>query len=193
MKSVSLAALILSTSGASFAQTPLAISYVEGKVYVDAQRLEPSVPGVPMKEGSVVRAEKGRVQILFGRGDKLFLGENSSVRVATSAPLEILSGSAVVITGEIGPQVTCHGALHLSDAGVFRFDVHSVVSENFCKVRVFKGAASAPMPSFVWILTPGRMVDLGNCGDHTPRDEFNIEEIDNLDRWSRERDTQVRR
>jgi hypothetical protein len=114
------------------------VAYIEGDVYVDAQQVQQ--PDFPIKPGSVVRTEKGRAEVHFGRNDAFF-----------------------------------------------RFDRHQVVDENFCKVRVYKGAAGAPMLSFVWVLTPGKTVDLGSCGDFTPRDEFNIDDADDLTRWSRER------
>jgi hypothetical protein len=171
------------SAAVSSAQT-VTLAYVEGDVYVDAQRIQQ--PDFLVKPSSVVRTEKGRAEVHFGRGDAVFLGANSSI-TAGPAGLEILTGSAVVITGDIGPAVSCRGLVHLSDAGVFRFDRHIVVDENFCKVRVYKGAAAAPLLSYVWLLTPGKMVDLGSCGDFTPRDEFNIEDADDLTRWSRER------
>ncbi len=43
------------------------------------------------------------------------------------------------------------------------------------------------MPSFVWILQSGRVIDMNQlCGDHTPKDEFNVNERDALDRWSQQ-------
>jgi hypothetical protein len=181
MKPAWLSAIFL-TAGVLSAQ----IAYVEGNVYVDTQRVERADPKSPLQPGSVVRTEKGRAEIHFDRGDMLFLDANSSVR-SGPAGLEILSGSAVVITGEIGPAIGCRGTVHLSDAGVFRFDVHRVVDENDCRVRVYMGAAAAPMQSFTWVLTPGKMIDLGSCGDHTPRNEFDIKDTDDLNRWSLER------
>ena len=78
--------------------------------------------------------------------------------------------------------------VQLSDAGIFRFDVHRVVGENFCRLKVYKGAAAAQMPSFIWVLTTGKTIDLNrSCGDHTPRDEFKVGDIDGLDRWSQQR------
>jgi hypothetical protein len=186
MQGFSLAATFLLTAAASTAQwTPpaVAITHVEGDVYAGSQQVLKA--DFVVKESAVVRTEKGRAEIRFDRGDRMFLGENSSVRV--QGAIEILTGSVVVISGEVGPALTCRGTVHLSDAGIFRFDVHRVLDENFCKVRVYKGAAGAQMPSFVWILTPGKMVDLGSCGDHTPRDEFKVEETDAFDLWSGQR------
>jgi hypothetical protein len=179
---------------ASFAQSVppgVSITYIEGTVDVDGQsspRLDSVLP-----ENSLVRTAKGRAQIRFGRGDTLFLGENSSMRVRHNANTvsdepEILTGSAVVITGGLGPAVSCVQGVQLSDSGIFRFDVHRAVGETFCQLKVYGGAAAAQMPSFIWVLTTGKTIDLNrSCGDHTPRDEFKVEDIDALDRWSRQR------
>lgn len=185
-------ALGASVSSAQWVPTGVAIAYAEGNVYVDEKPLPPIEAEVAVREGSVVRTEKGRAEVHFSRGDTLFLGENSSARAKrnpdTSSGVEILTGSAVVITGEVGPTVNCEETVYLSDAGVFRFDVHGAVGENFCKLRVYKGAAGAQMSSFVWMLTTGKMIDLNRrCGDHTPRNTFNIDDIDVLDRCSRQR------
>ena len=196
MKSAGFVAITFFALGAveTYAQsTPLrvAITYVEGSTYIDGNPAPR--PGSVVPENAVVRTGKGRAQILFGRGDTMFLGEDSSVRVnhnsdTDSVELEILSGSAVVITGGLGPAVACVQETQLSDAGIFRFDVHRAVGETFCHLKVFRGAAATKMPSFIWVLTTGKAIDLNrSCGDHTPRDEFNVAEIDGLDCWSRER------
>ena len=105
-----------------------------------------------------------------------------------AAELEILAGSAVIHTGGLGPEISCAQGVQLSDAGIFRFDVHRVVGEDFCRLKVYKGAAAAPMPSFIWVLTTGKTIDLNrSCGDHTPRDEFKVEDIDGLHRWREQR------
>jgi len=85
----------------------------------------------------------------------------------------------------LGHEVSCVQGVQLSDDGVYRFDVHQVLGETFCRLKVYKGAAAVQMPSFTWVLTAGKTIDLNrSCGDHTPRDEFNTAEIDGLDRWS---------
>lgn len=169
------------------------IAHIEGTVFLNEMRLESLAFPFPLKENSVVHAENGRAEIMLASGDFLFLGENSSVRLSdnrslNSSRFEILTGSAVVITRDLGPVVTCEEEVQLSDSGVLRFDVHNVVGERFCRVRVYKGAAAAQMPSFMWVLTNGKMAELNRrCGDHTQRNEFNVEDIDGLDRWSRQR------
>jgi hypothetical protein len=186
--------LLAMGASASFAQwvpPRVAIAYIEGSVEVDGQ--SSPKPDTVLPENSLVRTAKGRAQIRFGRGDTLFLGENSSMRVRHNAKMlsdepEILTGSAVILTGGLGPAVSCVQGAQLSDSGIFRFDVHRVVGETFCRLRVYGGAAAVQMPSFIWVLTTGKTIDLNpSCGDHTRRDEFKVEEIDGLDRWSRQR------
>jgi len=169
------------------------IAHIEGVVFLDGRRLEPSASHVPLQEKSAVRTENGRVEIQLAAGDTVFLGENGSVRLSdnrslNSSRFEILTGSAVVITRGLGPAVVCEEEVQLSDSGVFRFDVHRVGDQRFCRIRVYEGAAAAQMPSFIWVLKTGRTVDLNRgCGDRTQRNDFNIEDIDGLDRWSRQR------
>jgi len=44
------------------------------------------------------------------------------------------------------------------------------------------------LPSYISVLTSGKTMNLNHtCGDHIPTGVFDIEEIDGLDRWSRER------
>jgi hypothetical protein len=169
------------------------ITHIEGVVFLDGRRLEPSASQVPLQKNSVVRTEEGRVEIRLAAGSTVFLGENGSARWSDnrgldSSRFEILAGSVVVITGDLGPAVVCEEEVQLSDSGVFRFDVHPVGEQRFCRIRVYEGAAAAQMPSFTWVLKAGRTVELNRgCGDRTQRNNFNVEDIDDLDRWSRQR------
>lgn len=187
-------ALGAATASAQWSPAPVTITYLEGSVSVDGQSVPPLEAALNVKKNSVVQSGKGRAEIHFGRGDTLFLGENSSIRVypdpnTRSGGLEILTGSAVVITGDVGPAEICQDTVHLSDAGVFRFDVHKVLGDDFCRLKVYGSAAGAQMPSFVWVLTPGKTIDLNRtCGD-TPRETFHTADVDDFDRWSRQRVT----
>jgi hypothetical protein len=169
------------------------ITFVEGEVQLDGRPAP--LDETELSEKSVLQTTKGRVEIRFGRGDTLFLGGSSAMRVRRNIAMGeqepvILSGSAVVTTGGVGPSLSCVKGVQLSDAGTFRFDVRQVLGENFCQLKVYKGAAAVQMPSFIWVLTPGRSISLNlSCGDHTPRSEFSVTETDALDRWSQTRAT----
>ena len=109
--------VFLAVGSTSFAQPPrVSITYIEGTVDIDGQS-SPRVDSV-LPESSLVRTAKGRAQIRFGRGDTLFLGENSSMRVRLNEP-EILTGSAVVITGGLGPAVSCAWISRFSESSVY--------------------------------------------------------------------------
>lgn len=166
------------------------IALVEGTAFLDEQPLNESMP-LTLKEHSVVHTQDGRVEIVLPRAGALFLGTDTSVRLIprplNGGAFEILRGSAVVITGELGPSIVCEGEVQLSDSGIFRFNVRPVLDEKFCQVKVYKGAAAAPMPSFIWVLTSGKTLDLNRrCGDHIPRNSFDVEQVDAFDLWSRD-------
>lgn len=161
---------------------------IEGDAFLNEMPLGAAASQLSLSENSVVRTLNGRIAILSVNGDSLFVDRNSSVRINASTlnseTYEILRGSVVVITGKLGPVVVCEGQVQLSDAGVFKFDVHPVLDENFCRVRVYKGAAAARMPSFLWVLTSGKTVDLNRqCGDHVQRNTFDVGQMDALLLW----------
>ncbi len=173
---------------------PPLISQWQGTVYVEEK---PLLQLSTLLDGSVVRtAAASRVEIRL-RGGALYVGENSSVRIFDNRPsnfnrLEVLSGSAVLMTDREGSALAvCEDTVKL-DAGVFRFDLHALpesgYGENDCRFRVYSGAASVQLPSFPVLLTSGKAMHLDRrCGDMIPTQQFNIEDIDDLDRWSRER------
>lgn len=175
--------------------SPPVISQLQGKVYVEEKPL--LQPGTIL-DGSVVRtAEAGRVEIRL-RGGVLYVGENSSVRVLDNRPynfnrLEVLGGSAVLMTDSDGTaSAVCEDAVKLSDAGIFRFDLRPIPESQFgeddCRFRVYKGAASVQLATLPVVLTSGKTMHLNRrCGDMIPTHQFDTEDADDLDRWSRER------
>ena len=180
----------------AFAQSASAesgvISHLEGKVYLDDQPVDQSSVRV-LKPASVVRTESGRAEIRFADGVALFIGEHTSVRMMDKRParsqFEILDGAAVVTTAAAGAAVGCDDAVEVSEAGVFRFDIRrDTPDESKCKLRVFQGSASVQLASLVAQLMTGGMMHLNRrCGDMVPTHNFNVAEMDALDRWSRER------
>ena len=173
------------------------IAHVEGKVYLDQQRVEPaSTPIFILNPNSAVRTEDGRAEIRLAGGVSLFLGQNAAVKRVPSSPynfsrFEMLSGSAVVTTGEIGPVATCSNEVTLSDFGLYRFDVLSLpepTGEKLCGLRVYEGAAAVKLATVVSVLTPGKSIGLNiRCGDRTPLQKFDPAHTDALDHWSRQR------
>lgn len=164
------------------------IARAEGSAFLDGRQMGPQQSPVPLLGNSIVHTDRGRVEIRLSGSDSLFLGENSSLRLDSSASLvEIIDGSVVVAAARAGLVVDCEQNLQLSASGVYRFDVHRAGEDRFCHVRVFQGAATVQLPSFLWTLTKGETAYLNHrCGDHTPKYEFDIFSLDAFDRWSQQ-------
>ncbi len=164
------------------------ISYAEGQVYLDQKRVKTSTV---LSGDGVIRTESGRAGIRL-RNATISLGENSSIRLLGNRPynfdrLAMLNGSAVIVTGTIGGRVTCEDAIALSDRGIFRLDLRG----DSCRFRVYQGAASVQLASIAVALRPGKTMDLSRqCGDMIPSNDFDITELDDLDRWGRQRGTE---
>ena len=165
------------------------ISYVEGKVYLSDQLVEPSPTHFSdVKENAVVRAAEGRAEVLLTPGVVLRLGENSSFKMITNrlidTRLELLTGSAVVEADEIAKDtnvtVVCKdGTVSLGKKGLYRFDTAPA------RLKVFEGQASAQVAGQNVDVASGKMLGLG--GTIASVEKFDKQDTDSLDNWSRRR------
>ena len=170
------------------------IAHVEGKVYLDQERVEPSsAPVWILSPNSAVSTEDGRAEIRLAGGVSLFLGQNAAVKRVPGSRFELLRGSAVVSTGEMSSVVTCSNEVTLSDSGLYRFDEISLpelpTKEKLCALRVYEGAAAVKLETAVSVVTAGKATGLNiRCGDRTGLPQkFDPEPTDALDDWSRQR------
>jgi hypothetical protein len=169
------------------------INYVEGLVLLSG---EPVVrkPGarVEMKEGSELRAEDGRAEVLLNPGVFLRIGEKSTVRMVSSnltdTRIEFVAGAAIIGPGRrlnakenwassvsIVYQKTI---VHLSKNGIYRFDAEPA------QLRVYAGEARVARGEATQTAGAGEMIVLANPG---PPEEFDMTEIDALGLWSKRR------
>jgi uncharacterized membrane protein YgcG len=165
------------------------ISYVEGKVYLGDQVVEPSPTHFPdVKENALVRTSEGRAEVLLTPGVVLRLGENSSLKMLTNrlidTRLELLTGSAVVEADEIAKDtnvtlVLRDGTVVLDKKGLYRFDTAPA------RLKVFEGLASAQVAGQNFDVAAGKMLGLG--GTLASVQKFDKEDTDSLDNWSRRR------
>jgi hypothetical protein len=165
------------------------ISYVEGRVYLSDQVVEPSPTHFPeVKENAVVRAAEGRAEVLLTPGVVLRLGENSSFKMLTNrlidTRLELLTGSAVVEADEIAKDtnvtlVCKDGTVSLSKKGLYRFDTAPA------RLKVYEGLASAQVAGQNVEVAGGKMLGLG--GTIASVEKFDKEDTDSLDNWSKRR------
>jgi hypothetical protein len=165
------------------------ISYVEGKVYLSDQIVEPSPTHFPeVKENAEVRTAEGRAEVLLTPGVVLRLGENSSFKMLTNrlidTRLELLTGSAVVEADEIAKDtnvtlVCKDGTVLLGKKGLYRFDTAPA------RLKVFEGLASAQVAGQNVEVAGGKMLGLG--GMIASVEKFDKEDTDSLDNWSKRR------
>lgn len=117
------------------------IHYTEGAVLVDGAALDRKPATFPLlKEGSVLKTEKGRAELMLTPGVFLRLDENSSVKMVSSAltstTVEFLSGSAIVdalaAQGQIPVTLQFKGAdVTFPKAGVYRIDSETSVLQAY--------------------------------------------------------------
>jgi hypothetical protein len=173
------------------------IAHVEGNVYLNKERVELSANPFYFVDSSTVRTEDGRAEIRFAGGVSLFLGENTAVKRIPSggynfSRLEVLDGSIVITTGEMGSHVTCENEATLSDFGLFRFDVFRLPDQpniqKVCGLRVDRGAAAVQLSTVISVATPGKFLSLGGgAGDRVALQRIDIEQKDALDNWADQR------
>lgn len=188
-----LAVVVAAAPSAQISSSVFKVIAIEGQVFLDDQPLSSQAP-VAMMDPSVVRTAEGRATIAI-RGGTLHLDRNSSARVIGNSPynfnrVEVLTGSAILRASEAGGQVVCQDNVRLSEAGVFRIDVHPAAQpiDTKCALKVFEGAAAIQLISVTAVLTPGQQMDLNkHCGDMIPTKKFDSSALDEFDRWARAR------
>jgi hypothetical protein len=124
-------------TGVSLAQNAISaksgmVNYVEGTVSLDGQPVKVKIDNFPsIRNGSELRTEEGRAEVLLGPGVFMRLGENSAVRMVSndimSSRLEFLGGSVIVESAELEKNqsvgFTYKGSsIDLLKKGVYRFD-----------------------------------------------------------------------
>lgn len=122
------------------------IHYSDGSVFLDDQRVEQKTGKFEqMNNGSELRTQDGRAEVLLTPGTFLRLGSNSAIRMLSNqlddTRVELLSGSAVLDQGSdtlANTSVTILYNLdqvHIKKAGLYRFDSEPP------QVKVERGAA----------------------------------------------------
>ena len=132
-------ALLLTISNVVFAQDVVSASsgvlhYFEGSVAIDGKPAEhKAATFLSLKNGSTIRTEKGRAELLLTPGVYLRLDENSSLAMIsnslTDTRLQLLTGTAIVDSLSAGPApndsvvlVYDGSDVRFTKPGVFRID-----------------------------------------------------------------------
>jgi hypothetical protein len=186
-----------SGAGVLLAQSRPAVAALvrtEGIVYLNDQPVATGAEPPAFGEIARIRTDAGRAVVSLKRAGVLMLGEHGSVSVWANSPynfnrIELVAGSAVVLSSEGSPLVACGTDVRLSTAGVFRFDVQTPEPQDGtprCAFRVYEGAASTPGRSATYVLRAGERMTLNRrAGDMIPVLDFSPADLDDFDRWSR--------
>ncbi len=165
------------------------VNFTEGQVQLDGHDVESSLTHYPdIKEGSVLRTDEGRAEVLLTPGVTLRLGDHASFKMLTNrlidTRLELLGGSAVVEADDIAKDtsvtiVVNGAAVSLPKAGIYRFSFEP------SQLKVFKGEAAVLAGSETTPVGAGRMCALG--GTPAVVKKFDMNDTDALDHWSHRR------
>lgn len=193
------ALIVLGSAAAVSAQSrpgPTAtIVRAEGEVTLDGRAVEAGSTAIPLGESAEIHTAAGRTVVVLKRGGALVLGPHSSARVHLNRiynfnRVELLTGSAVLLSGPSTGLLACGTEARLSSGGAFRFDVlerERVDGSQRCRIRVYQGAASAPGASMSYILRDRQEMVLNRrAGDMIPISPLPSEVFDELDTWARE-------
>ncbi len=164
------------------------IHYTEGKVLVNNQLLEPKFGVFPLfKDSDQIQTGQGRVEMLFGPGLFLRMGENSDLRVVSSkllnTELELRSGSIIVEYVENTKNnvvvLRCKNmTAYLLKNGLYRLDA------DLTRFQVYKGKAKVEFGGKTIFAGKGKQVNFNGA---LTVGKFNVKIEDDLSLWSRRR------
>jgi hypothetical protein len=118
------------------------LNYFEGTVYIDNQRVEQK-PGVfaSVPNGSILRTERGRAELLLTPGTFLRLDNDSSLRMISNSlsatRIEVLTGSVILDSSAAAPDGTSavlvykNASVAFPRPGIYRLDTEPPVLQVF--------------------------------------------------------------
>ncbi len=165
------------------------VNYHEGSVFVDDQPLDQKFGTFSsLKEGSTMRTEKGRVEILLTPGVFLRLDENSAVRMVSNAltdtRVEFLRGAAILDSNAATPGnslvlVYKTYQLRFPKPGVYRLDSEPEVFETYTGEAEISSAGQ-----------PAKTIDESHqffFGIGAETNKYGDGAVDNFSEWARNR------
>jgi hypothetical protein len=168
------------------------IHYVEGKVLLEGQPVDPKFGEFPeVKNDQVLQTEEGRAEVLLTPGVFLRVSENSSFRMLSNrlsdTALEMLSGSTMFEVDELlkDNAITVRykdATVSLTKRGLYRFDAEAG------RLRVYDGDAQAIYGVKTVEVHKGRQVELDETLTAT---NFDLKDTDAFYNWASRRSEYV--
>jgi DUF971 family protein len=168
------------------------VNYVEGQVRLDSKAVETKFGVFPqMKNGSELRTEDGRAEVLLSPGSFLRVAENSGVKMVsdrlTDTRLEFLSGSAVVECAELGKDDALTVTYKDATIALLRNGLYRVDSDP-PELKVYDGEASVTRDGKTVNVKHSHLLPLE--GEAVAR-KFDDQAGDSLTSWARRRSQYV--
>jgi len=167
------------------------IHFSEGTVFVDDQRLEQKFGRFSeIKQGSELRTEDGRAEVLLTPGMVLRIGETSAIRMIsnrlTDTRVEFVGGSAVLESVKAAPGASVvmiykGSEVRLHTPGLYRFNSEPP------ELRVEQGEAEVLSEGRPVTVKQGQVLAFGATATPRPASEAD----DALDSWARRRSVSV--
>ncbi len=167
------------------------VHYIEGTVFLDNQLIPEPITGQfpKMEEGSVIRTEQGRAEVLMNPGVTLRLAEDSSARLVMNpfadTRVELIKGSGSVQV--IERLKDTNFSLGIGAAQIV-FDkagyVH--VDAEPGRIRVYSGQVNVRLDGKLFEVSDGKMLEFAN-GASAQIQGFDKKQTEALDRWSMRR------
>lgn len=173
------------------------IHFSDGSVYLDDQRLEQKTGKFDqMNNGSELRTEEGRAEVLLTPGTFLRVGANSSIRMLSNqlddTRVELLRGSAVLDQGTDRLADTTVTILYnldqvrIKEPGRYRFDSEPP------QVKVVKGDAEVTADGKTVEASAGTVVPFdGKLSARKLLNDSHLISRDELDNWDEARNSSV--
>lgn len=164
------------------------IHYVEGRVLLDGQVVEPKVTEFPeVKNDQTLATEEGRAEVLLTPGVFLRLSEDSSFKMISNrlsdTAFEVVSGNALIEVMELlkdnSITVQFKGTTaSLDKRGLYRFDAEAGT------LRVYDGEINVTKGDRSIIAKKGKEVEIG---DTATASNFDVKDTDPFYRWAERR------
>jgi hypothetical protein len=164
------------------------IHYVEGRVLLDGQVVEPKVTEFPeVKNDQTLATEDGRAEVLLTPGVFLRLSEDSSFKMISNrlsdTSFEVVSGNALIEVMELlkdnSITVQFKGTTaSLDKRGLYRFDAEAG------KLRVYDGEINLTEGEQSVVAKKGKEVAVGNT---LTASNFDVKDTDPFYRWAERR------
>jgi hypothetical protein len=187
------AALAVGSSPADAQPPGVQLLRAEGAVTLNEQPVAPSSAPVALGDSTVIQTADGQAVVALKHGGNLALAARSRVRILGNGTynfnrIEMLGGTAIILSDTSAPLVTCRSIVRLSSGGIFRFDVQPERAGvgPTCRFRVYDGGAAVTLVTVISVLRSGQTMTLDpTCGDMVPSNAFAVDQLDDFDRWSR--------